>query len=111
MTTAFLAEIQRKRRRHFGVKLKAHSEEVRYLLPPVIGRLTIEIRTTRLFRHLLYFQHGNRFARFLRHLRRRRWDWTRDKSIDFVGVEPDEVTYPANVDSHRGFVRQFHFNH
>ena len=75
------------------------SEKARDLRPPVI-----DIGVLRLFGELLYLFDRNLFARLLRQLGCGRGQRLRHEGVDFVRVEPDEVTTLANIDLDRGGV-------
>jgi hypothetical protein len=101
----------------FGRRLKttascvSNSEKLRDRVPERICRQTAYLGFACLLGELLHFEHGDRLPCFLGHFLGLWWQRPWDKSIHLVGVEPDEVTYPANVHSHASLVGKRHFDH
>ncbi len=82
------------------------------MFPPFVRRCGIEIAPRSLLCHPLDFEDGERLARFRRQLGRRGRERARGQLGNFIRIEPDEMTKPADIDLRRiGSVRKRDLEH
>ena len=94
-------------------ELDRHPKEPGDLFPRFLRRGAVEIRTLGLFGQTLDFGHRKHLARFLREFGsdRRRLRLARNKCVDLVSVEPDEMAMLADIDVDLRSVGQGHVDH
>ena len=87
------------------IELDWHSKEPGDLLPRFFGCDAVKIGAFGLFGQTLDFSDREHLARFLREFGSDRVRLARNKPLDFVSIEPDEMAVLADVDSDFSLVR------